>query len=131
MIYIGIDFSGSITMKPGLLGRVAIFSILLQGSPSSPLIAGQPQSVPPASARKPHTVTLTWKASSTQVSGYNIYRKSKTEKEYRKINPSPVEALTYIDNDVKSGATYHYVVRSVDAQGRESVDSHEFTVAIP
>src|SRR5438270_8309325 len=118
-------------MKLGSLCWVAVFVMFVPSAQSKPLTITQPGSLLFSSADKPHTVTLTWKASPSQVSGYNIYRKAKSEKEYRKINSAPVDALTYLDKEVESGTTYHYVVRSVDAQGRESIDSHEFTVTVP
>ena len=62
--------------------------------------------------------------------GYSGYRKSKSERDYRKINSPPVQGLPYTHNTVESGVTYHYVVRA-DAQGRESVNSIEFTPAVP
>jgi fibronectin type 3 domain-containing protein len=118
-------------MGSGSLRRTIVFIVLLASVQSSPTINAQRALLLFPSAAKQHTVTLTWKASPSQVSGYNIYRKSKSEKEYRKINSSPVDALTYLDTGVESGRTYHYVVRAVDPQGRESVNSHEFTVTIP
>jgi len=123
--------SGEHPMKLDSLRKVALIAVLL---PSA-------QSLPPANAQlalsrlptdgKPHTVTLTWKASPSPASGYNVYRKSKSETDYRKINSSLVQGLKYIDTSVERGATYHYMVRAVDAEGHESVNSHEFTVVIP
>lgn len=80
---------------------------------------------------KGHSVTLTWTASKSQVKGYNVYRGVKPRGPYLKINPSLVEGLTYVDRDVKSGKTYYYVTRSVDADGRESVNSSEIAATIP
>ena len=118
-------------MRRGFLRKVALIATLLSSAQS--LLAAHAQ--PPLSGLptddKPHTVTLTWKASPSRVSGYNVYRKSKSETDYRKINSSLVPGLKYVDTSVERGATYHYVVRAVDTEGHESVDSHEFTVAIP
>lgn len=80
---------------------------------------------------KGHSVTLTWTASKSQVKGYNVYRGVKPGGPYLKINPSPVEGLTYVDRDIRSGKTYYYVTRSVDADGRESVNSSEIAATIP
>jgi fibronectin type 3 domain-containing protein len=84
----------------------------------------------PASGRK-HTVTLTWKASSSQVAGYNVYRSRTSGGNYLRINPSPVPGLSYSDNTVENGVAYYYVTRAVDAQGRESVNSSETSAAVP
>ena len=109
---------------------IVVSAMLLPAAPSLTATNAPPASSRPT-ARKPHTVTLTWDASPSHVPGYNVYRKSKSERDYRKINSSPVQGLTYTDNTVESGVTYHYVVRAVDAQGRESVNSQAFTVVIP
>lgn len=81
--------------------------------------------------RKGHSVTVIWKASKSPVKGYNVYRGARSGGPYSRINPDLVLGLSYVDRDVKSGATYYYVTRSVDADGRESVNSSEITVVIP
>src|SRR5579859_2756738 len=78
-----------------------------------------------------HSATLTWKASTSKVAGYNVYRSTESGKNYQKINSSLVRGLTYRDNKVVSGVTYYYVTRAVDAQGHESVNSNETSVSIP
>jgi hypothetical protein len=83
------------------------------------------------SAAKKHYVTLNWKASTSPVAGYNVYRSSIPGGAYLKINSSLVRELTYTDNDVQSGKTYFYVTRAVDPQGHESINSNETTVVIP
>lgn len=80
---------------------------------------------------KMHTVTLTWKASKSVVKGYNVYRGTKPGGPYTRVNSDLVQGLSYQDKDVSGGATYYYVTRSVDADGRESVNSSEITAAVP
>jgi hypothetical protein len=80
---------------------------------------------------KTHRVMLTWKASSSPVVGYNVYRSTTPGGNYRRINSSLVRQLTYTDNAVVSGVTYYYVVRAVDARGIESINSNETSGAIP
>jgi hypothetical protein len=123
--------SGEHPMKLGSLGKIAVIAVLLPSAQSLLAIKALPALSGLPTGAKPHTATLTWKASPSHVPGYNVYRKSKSETDYRKINPSLVQGLKYIDSSVESGATYHYVVRAVDAEGHESANSHEFTVAIP
>lgn len=82
-------------------------------------------------ANKGHTVTLTWAASKSLVKGYNVYRSTKSGGPYVKINANLVQGLSYKDGDVRGGTTYYYVTRSVDANGRESVNSSEITAVIP
>jgi fibronectin type 3 domain-containing protein len=76
-------------------------------------------------------VTLTWKASKSRVKGYNVYRGTKSGGPYLRINPDLVQGLSYRDQEVKSGTTYYYVIRAVDADGLESVNSSKITAKVP
>jgi Abnormal spindle-like microcephaly-assoc'd, ASPM-SPD-2-Hydin/Protein of unknown function (DUF1573) len=78
-----------------------------------------------------HSVSLTWVASTSTVSGYNVYRSTTSGSSYAKINSSLVAALTYDDTTVQSGTTYYYVVTAVDSSGNESSDSNQATAVIP
>lgn len=80
---------------------------------------------------KRHSVTLMWKASTSPVKGYNVYRGTKPGGPYVRINSEFVREPTYKDEDVRSGTTYYYVTRAVDANGRESSNSNETTAAVP
>lgn len=80
---------------------------------------------------KAHSVTLTWNASKSPAKGYNVYRGTESGGPYAKINPDLVQGFSYQDRDVKSGTTYYYVTRAVDAKGRESVNSSEIMAKIP
>src|SRR6266851_65035 len=51
----------------------------------------------PGMLRRTHTVTLTWKASSSEVAGYAVYRSVTRGSNYERINSSPVRELTYKD----------------------------------
>ena len=78
-----------------------------------------------------HSVTLTWKASKSVVKGYNVYRDTKSGGPYSRMNPDFVQGLSHRDQDVKSGTTYYYVTRAVDADGLESANSSEITAMVP
>jgi hypothetical protein len=91
----------------------------------------QPRLPPLQASGKSHSVTLTWQASRSKVAGYNVYRSSISGSDYLKINSSPVQGLTYTDDTIESGVTYHYVIRAADTLGNESANSPEFTVTIP
>lgn len=80
---------------------------------------------------KGHSVTVTWKASKSTVTGYNVYRGTKSGGPYSRINRDLVQGLSYQDREVKSGKTYYYVTRSVDADGLESTNSTEIAATIP
>ena len=78
-----------------------------------------------------HSVTLSWTASTSTVSGYNIYRTTTNGSGYTKMNASLVTGLSYDDTSVQSGTTYYYVATAVDADGNESTDSNQATAVIP
>ncbi len=81
--------------------------------------------------RRKHTVTLMWKASTSRVAGYDVYRSVTHGGNYERINNSPVRELTFTDSAVEGGVTYYYVVRSVDDQGRRGASSNETSATIP
>jgi hypothetical protein len=110
---------------------IAVFVVLLLSVEWFRVTNGQPAVLRLQALRKKHTVTLTWRASSSQVAGYNVYRTTTPGANYAKINTSLVQELTYIDTTVDSGVTYYYVTRAVDIRGSESVNSNEASAAIP
>ena len=79
-----------------------------------------------------HSVTLQWTAStSSNVTGYNIYRGTQTGGPYTKINAFPVAATSFNDPAAQAGATYYYVTTAVDNNNNESAYSNEAPAAIP
>jgi hypothetical protein len=76
-----------------------------------------------------HTVTLTWKASTTAGASYNLYRRGASGSV--KLNSAPLAATTYVDRNVQAGQTYYYVAKAVTSNGAESVASNEVKVTIP
>jgi hypothetical protein len=78
-----------------------------------------------------HSVTLTWNPSGSGIFGYNLYRSSEPGGHYRKLNESVIQGRTFTDPLVENGANYYYVVRAIDAGGRESSNSNEVLVKIP
>lgn len=80
----------------------------------------------------PHTVTLSWRAStSPNVVGYNVYRGTGTGGPYSKMNGSMIGAMSYVDGTVTSGQRYFYVATAVDSSFRESTYSTEVMAVIP
>jgi len=102
-------------------------SVVTNATGSSASIALSGTGVPPVS----HSVTLSWVASTSTVSGYNVYRSTLNGSGYAKLTSSLVAQLTYQDNSVESGATYYYVVTAVDSSGDESTYSNQATAVIP
>jgi fibronectin type 3 domain-containing protein len=78
-----------------------------------------------------HTVALSWNASTSNVTGYNVYRSTTSGAGYLKITTSPLTSLTYVDDTVLSATTYFYVTTAVDENGIESSNSNEATATIP
>ncbi|HUN62514.1 MAG TPA: choice-of-anchor D domain-containing protein [Candidatus Sulfotelmatobacter sp.] len=78
-----------------------------------------------------HTVTLAWAASTSTVSGYNVYRSTTNGSGYTKINSALVSGVTYSDTTVQSATTYYYVLTAVNSTGEESAYSNQATAVIP
>jgi fibronectin type 3 domain-containing protein len=76
-------------------------------------------------------VTLNWNASTSTVSGYNVYRSTTNGTGYAKINGALLGSLTYADSTVQSGTTYYYVTTAVDGSGNESIYSNQASAVIP
>ena len=81
---------------------------------------------------KHHRVTLRWKASDSRgVEGYHVYRRVLPDGSYSRIDEgSMVHELSYVDEHVKSGKKYSYMVRAV-AHGQESRDSEPVEADVP
>ena len=110
---------------------IAVLVVLLLSVQWIRVTNGQPTVLRQQAPGKPHLIKLTWKASSSQVSGYNVYRSVTPGGKYLRINPSLVPGLTYTDNTVVSGVTYYYVTRAVDDRGHESGNSQETSAVVP
>lgn len=78
-----------------------------------------------------HNVTLSWNASSSPVSGYNVYRGTVSGGPYTKINPSLEAATVYTDSTVQGATTYYYVATSVDSSSDESAFSNQTVAKVP
>jgi len=81
-------------------------------------------------ATQPHSVALSWGASTSTVAGYNVYRSTVSGSSYSKVNSSLVGGLAFSDSSVSAG-TYYYVATAVDASGTESVYSNEVSAVVP
>jgi len=78
-----------------------------------------------------HSVALSWDASTSQVIGYNVYRRVGSSGSYTKLNSSVNATTSYTDTSVQSGQTYDYVTTAVDSSNVESAYSNQATAAIP
>jgi len=78
-----------------------------------------------------HAVALSWQASTSTVSGYNVYRSTTSGSGYVKINSSLLGGLAYTDSNLQSATTYYYVATAVDSGGNESSYSNQAAAVIP
>ena len=95
------------------------------GSPGTITLSGR------GAQTSSHTVALAWQASTSTVSGYNVYRSTTSGSGYVKLNSSLLGGLTYTDSNLQSATTYYYVTTAVDNSGNESVYSNQATAVIP
>jgi hypothetical protein len=80
------------------------------------------------------SVSLSWNApasSPVPVEGYNVYRAPGGSSAYALLNSSLDTGTTFVDSTVQAGATYVYMVESVDASGGASVPSNLVSVTVP
>jgi hypothetical protein len=84
-----------------------------------------------ATAQVAHSATLNWIASTSAVTGYNIYRSSVSGGPYTKMNSSLIAVVAFTDTTVQAGQTYYYVATSVNASNAESSYSNEISATIP
>ena len=73
-------------------------------------------------------VRLSW-APQPDASGYNVYRTGTSHLGYVKVNATPIEGTSFIDDDVTEGGTHYYVLTAVGATGLESNRSDELIPA--
>ena len=78
-----------------------------------------------------HSVALDWTASKSSVVGYFVYRGTASGGPYSRLIATADPATTYTDTSVQSGATYYYVVTSVNGSGQESAFSNQASAVIP
>jgi hypothetical protein len=133
--------SGAVTLSPNQTTAISVqFAPAAAGPASGSVhISSNATASPNAiglsgtgvAAPVPHSVALSWGASSSTVSGYNIYRSTVSGSSYSKVNSSLLPGLSYSDSAVAAGTTYYYVATAVDSSGNESVYSNEVPATIP
>jgi predicted small secreted protein len=79
----------------------------------------------------PHSVTISWKASTSPVEGYYVYRRTPPGANYVKLNSEPIKATQYTDTSVEAGHTYTYYVTAVDSKKVESTASTIVSATVP
>ncbi|MGB2637127.1 MAG: choice-of-anchor D domain-containing protein [Candidatus Acidiferrum sp.] len=95
---------------------------------------GVTTTTPPPTPPPPSTassVALNWNASTSQVTGYRVYRSETSGGSYNLLTGTALTALAYTDTTVAAGTTYYYVVTAVDSAGVESTYSNQVSAAVP
>jgi hypothetical protein len=119
----------SVTFAPQTAGSTpgsVVFDSNATNSPTTETLTGSG-----TQQQSQHSVALSWDPSSSQVIGYNVYRRAGSSGSYTKINTSVDPATSYTDTSVQSGQTYDYVTTAVDSSNAESAYSNQATAAIP
>jgi hypothetical protein len=79
-----------------------------------------------------HSVSLSWNADgSSNVIGYNVYRRTGTSGSFSQINTALVPVTTYMDTSVTDGETYYYETTAVNSSGEQSSPSASVLAVIP
>jgi|SRR6185312_4153142 len=124
----------TLTFKPqssGASSGTASFTSNASNSLTTETLSGTGVSSGGSGSTPSHSVSLTWKASSSSVAGYNVYRGTKSGGPYSKLNSSTDTATVYTDNAVGAGSTYYYVAKAVNSAGSESSASNEVKAVVP
>ena len=79
----------------------------------------------------PHSVKLSWNASTSAVNGYYVYRGGSSNGPFARLTASLLAGLSYTDSKVVSGNSYTYYVTAVNGAGQESAPSNETSASIP
>ncbi len=82
-------------------------------------------------AQTVHSVSLSWAAGASTVTGYNVYSSTVSGGPYAKLTSPPIAATDYTDSSVQSGQTYYFVVTAVNSQNEESAYSGQVSAAVP
>lgn len=126
--------SFTLTFKPqssGAASGTASFTSNASNSSVEEALSGTGTSSGGAGSTPSHSVSLTWKASTSSVAGYNVYRSAKSGGPYTKLNSSANTATLYNDSTISAGSTYYYVTKAVNSAGSESAASNEVKAAVP
>lgn len=78
-----------------------------------------------------HSVTLSWSASTSSVTGYRTYRATTAGGPYALQSSLSSSQLQWKDSSVQAGTTYYYAVTAVAANNAESAYSNQASAAVP
>ncbi len=79
----------------------------------------------------PTGVELNWRKNpEPDLLGYYVYRRKLGEREFVRLNDSPVAKETYVDPNVEAGQEYEYAVSAVDNSARKNESPRSEEVAV-
>jgi hypothetical protein len=123
----GVNFT--VTFTPPTSGPASVsgsFASDASNSPTPATVTGT------GAAVSVYTVSLAWTAStSSDVVGYNIYRRTGTAGSYAQINTVLDGSTQYTDPSVADGQTYYYETTAVNSSNEESARSSSVQAVIP
>jgi hypothetical protein len=123
----GKSASFSVTFRPQMSGTANASLSIGNSASAVPMIESLSGT---GTAAPAHSVALSWKASTSTVVAYNVYRGSQSGGPYANVASGDANT-TFTDGSVQAGQTYYYVVTAVDASGAESVHSNQVQALIP
>ena len=118
----------TVTFAPQATGSATATASFASNASNSPAVESLTGT---GTAAPQHSVDLSWTASTSTVTGYNIYRGSTSGGPYTKINNTLNSSTAYTDNSVQAGQAYYYVTTAVDSAGTESIYSNEVQAIVP
>ena len=118
----------SATFDPAASGSATGSITITSNAANSPMvIALSGTGVTPTT----YSVSLNWTASTSSVTGYNVYSSTESGGPYTKLTPAPVAATNFSDSGVQEGTTYYFVVTAVNSENQESAYSAQTSATIP
>jgi hypothetical protein len=121
----GANVTLNVNFAPSTAGNVTGNISIVSNATGSPLSE-------PLSGTGVHAASLSWTAStSTNVTGYRIYRGGASGGPYTLLNPSLISGTSFTDTSVQAGQTYYYVTTSVDSGNIESAYSNQALAIVP
>jgi Abnormal spindle-like microcephaly-assoc'd, ASPM-SPD-2-Hydin len=124
----GQSTSFNVTFDPATTGSLSGNVTVTSNASNSPQVVSL---LGTGTAVTAYSVALSWTASSSSYSGFNVYRGSQSGGPYAKVNTSLVPSASYSDPSVVAGDTYYYVATEVDTTGVESSYSTQVSAVIP
>jgi hypothetical protein len=119
----------TVNFDPKAAGSVTGTLTITSNAPNSPLNISL--SGAGAAAAATHTVALSWERSGSTVTGYFVYRGTKSGGPFTQLNSTPEANPSYSDGSVSNGQAYYYYVTAVNSSNIQSADSNQVSVTIP